>query len=317
MEKHAFGPGREFDLIRHFLRQAPAHDSIIVGPGDDAAVLRGGVVISTDAAVEGIHFRREWLEPAEIGYRAAACALSDLAALAAEPWALLVSLVLPASDYGKFAVELMAGVQRAASLVHAGLAGGDTAATSGPLVIDIVVVGQTDRPVLRSGARPGDHVFVTGELGGAAAAVAAWTRGERPGQEARRRYALPEPRIAQAHWLARHVELHALIDLSDGIASDAAHLAAASGCALIIRADQLPVGPEATLQLALSGGDDYELCFTADVQEVGAVALEFFEHFGSPLTDVGEVTSGHGLQIVDAGGKRLHARGWDHFGAKP
>jgi thiamine-monophosphate kinase len=276
-------------------------------------------VLSTDASVEGVHFRREWLEPAEIGYRSAAVALSDIAAMAAEPRALLSTLVLPRSDYGDFALQVMAGVQRAATTAGAALAGGDVTATDGPLVLAVVVVGQTQKPVLRSGAQPGDHVFVTGELGGAAAAVAAWLRGERPHAEARRRYALPEPRIREALWLSERSVLHALIDLSDGIASDAAHLAAASGCAITVRMAQLPVHGEtgATVENALAGGDDYELCFTADAQQVSAIALEFFEQFGVGLTDVGEVNKGSGLQIMNESGELLRTppRGWDHFGA--
>jgi thiamine-monophosphate kinase len=180
------------------------------------------------------------------------------------------------------------------------------------------VFGKAERPVLRSGARIGDHVYVTGELGGAAAAVADWLNDKTPAADARRRYALPDPRIEEAIWLAERVELHALIDLSDGLASDAAHVAAASSCALTVRMKQLPVHPAAAarVHLALAGGDDYELCFTAEPDAVAAVALEFFERFGIAVTDVGEVTEGSGVQIINEAGELLETppHGWDHFG---
>ncbi len=321
MHRSSLGPGREFDLIRQFLQRTSDDGELTIGPGDDCAVLQGGVAVSTDASVEGVHFRRDWLTAAEIGYRAAAAALSDLAAVAADPRALLVSLVLPRSDYGKFALDLMTGVQRAAQSVGAALAGGDTTSTDGPLVLDVIVIGHATEPILRSGARPGDHVFVTGELGGAAAALAAWQSGNRPEAEARRRFAMPAPRIREALWLAQRIALHAMIDLSDGLAADAAHLAAASRCALTIFAAQVPFQGEAgaDVQMALSGGDDYELCFTADRSAVEEVALQFFDTFGVTITDVGEVTTGGGLFILDAEGKpvKLTRRGWDHFGGNP
>jgi thiamine-monophosphate kinase len=318
MRSEALGPGGEFDLIREFVRNAPHNEEVLVGPGDDCVVLAGGIVLSCDASVEGVHFRRDWLLPEEIGYRSVATALSDLAAMAATPIAILTSLALPQSDYGEFALKTMTGARRAAAAAGAALAGGDTTSTDGPLLLDVVVVGKAERPVLRSGARAGDRVFVTGELGGAAAAVADWLRGEPPHAGARRRYALPEPRIREALWLAQRVDLHALIDLSDGLGSDAAHIAAASGRALTLWLRQLPVHPAAAgrPQLALAGGDDYELCFTANAQDVAAVALEFFEFFGTPITDVGEVAEGSGVRIMNEAGEVLEAppRGWDHFG---
>ena len=318
MLRNELGPGREFDFIRKFVRNSPSNDALLVGPGDDCAVFRDGLVLSCDASVAGVHFRRDWLTAEEIGYRAAATALSDLAAMAAEPIAILTSVALPQTDYGEFVLAAMTGVQRAASAAGAAHAGGDTTATSGPLLIDVVVFGKAERPVLRSGARVGDHVYVTGELGGAAAAVADLLSGTAPSADARKRYALPEPRIREAVWLTERIELHALIDLSDGLASDAAHIAAASSCALTVRLAELPVHPAAAerVHLALAGGDDYELCFTADPDAVDAVALEFFDRFGIAITDIGEVKAGSGVQILNEDGALLEAppRGWDHFG---
>jgi thiamine-monophosphate kinase len=316
--REPLGPGREFDLIREFVRNAPSNDALLVGPGDDCAVFQGGFVLSSDASVEGVHFRRDWLSAEEIGYRAAAAALSDLAAMAAQPIAILTSFALPQTDYGEFALQVMAGGQRAASAAGAAHAGGDTTATTGPVVIDVVVFGKAEQPVLRSNARVGDHVYVTGELGGAAAAVSDWASGSTPSADARRRYAIPEPRIREALWLSERIELHAMIDLSDGLASDAAHLAAASRTALSLRMAQLPVHPAAAerVHLALAGGDDYELCFTAEPDAVEGVALEFYERFGITITDIGDVTEGSGVRILNEAGVVLESppHGWDHFG---
>ena len=242
--------GREFDLIRAFLAQAQSqHPGVQVGPGDDCAIIPP-FAISTDMSVEDVHFRRAWLEPEEIGYRAAAAALSDLAAVAARPVAALVSFAFTSDDADAWAVCVMRGATAAIESVDAVLAGGDvTRATSGA-VIDVVVIGEAQRPILRSGAKPGDEIWVTGELGGAAAAVAAWRAGQTPSAAARASFAQPAPRIAAARWLAQHANVTAMIDISDGIAGDAQHLAAASSCAIVIDAALLPVHAAATLQQA-------------------------------------------------------------------
>jgi thiamine-monophosphate kinase len=326
------GPGREFDLIRRFF-PLPAHNDVVIGTGDDAAVLRGGWVISTDASVEHIHFRRDWLSAREIGYRSAAVALSDLAAMAAAPVALLVSLILPAADYGTFAEQIMAGVADVARRFGAALAGGDTTRTDGPLVLDVVALGHTEQPVLRSGARVGDEVWVTGKLGGAALAVRELLQGRTPEPIAQARYAQPEPRVREALWLAQHLDVHALIDLSDGLASDAAHLATASNVALRIEAKSIPIhcAEQAQIQAlsapgfqltdsvrnALTGGDDYELCFTASPGTVQQMQQEFEHTFRVPLSRIGSVSAGQGIEIVDENGNRVEEMlsGYDHFGS--
>ena len=194
------GGGAEFDLIRRFLADdddagsanAAGRDHILVGPGDDCAVLRGGpFAISVDLSVEGVHFRRDWLSAEEIGYRSAAVALSDLAAVAAEPAAVLVSIALVAADRDDFAPAVLQGVRTAAHEVGASVIGGDVARTTGPFTIDVVAIGSTDEPVLRSGARDGHVLWVSGALGAAAAAVMAWTANETPDDAARSAYAKP------------------------------------------------------------------------------------------------------------------------------
>jgi thiamine-monophosphate kinase len=293
--------GREFDLIRKFLGNArKTRAGIEVGAGDDCAVLDiAPFAISTDMSVENIHFRRAWLSPQEIGFRAAMSALSDLAAVGAQPVAALVSFAFTSGDADGWATDVMSGVTEAVESFDAVLAGGDVARAERGAVIDMVVIGSVDRPILRSTAKPGDEVWVTGSLGGAAAAVAAWLDGREPARAARERFARPVARVREG-LLLRGVA-SAMIDVSDGIAGDARHLAAASGCRLIIDAARLPVHPDASLPHALSGGEDYELCFTA---ARGA-------HIGLDVevTRIGEVVAGEGVEIMNGpdGG------GYDHF----
>ncbi|HEY0674053.1 MAG TPA: thiamine-phosphate kinase [Longimicrobiales bacterium] len=314
MSRLASGP--EFDFIRSVLQRAKTtHPLVRVGPGDDCAVI-GDLAVSTDATVEGVHFRRDWLTADEIGWRATAASLSDLAAMAAEPIGILVSLVASSSDAPAFAADVMAGVVAAADAAGAVLLGGDT--TSGDvLMLDVVAVGRTAQPVLRSGAQAGDGLWVTGALGGAAAAVAAWQSGNTPGAAARARYAHPAPRIREALWLRAHAELHALIDLSDGLFGDAAHLAAASACGIEIDAALVPVdrAAGATYQQAVSGGEDYELCFAAPVAVIESLRELFQAEFGSALTRVGTVTGGRGLVERTASGETrdVEQGGYQHF----
>jgi thiamine-monophosphate kinase len=318
--------GAEFDLIRRFLPRHPAErPDVRVGPGDDCAVIAGdGIALSTDLSVEGVHFRRDWLSLREIGGRAAAAALSDLAAVAARPIGILVSLALPRGDAGGHAVQLMEGVRRAADHVGAALLGGDVARTRGPLVIDVTAVGEARRPVLRSGAAVGDEVWVTGELGASALYVSQMLARVEPDAAARARYAAPVPRIREARWLAERALPTAMIDLSDGLAGDAAHLSAASGAAVLLAAELVPIhpavrrrapSPDEALRLALTGGEDYELCFTAPLGTVEGHVRDFEEAFRVRLTCVGRIGGGDGVWWTSAEGHRtpLGLRGYQHF----
>ena len=324
------GPGAEFDLIRTFLQSRmgaaapwPAH--VLVGPGDDCAVLRlSAAAVSVDMAVEGVHFRREWLAPEEIGYRSAAAALSDLAAMAAAPRGVLLAVAVPAGDSPEFITRVVAGAHEAVAHAGTDMVGGDVSRTTGPLVLDFVVLGECPRPVTRRGALPGDAVWVTGELGAAAAAVRAWERGQAPVRAARAAYARPTARIAEARWLAEQGVLHALIDISDGLAGDAGHLAAASGVRVVLDAGAIPVHPAAVgeaatpqeaLRLALAGGDDYQLCFTSLPGAVEPLTAAFAREFGVPLTRVGSITRGAGVALreADGGEHDVGYGGFDHF----
>lgn len=321
------GPGAEFDLIRRFLpTAAPDRPDVRVGPGDDCAVVAGeGIALSSDMSVEDVHFRRGWLPPEGIGFRAAAAALSDLAAVAARPIGVLASLAVPEADAGAFAVAVMRGVRMAADSVGAALLGGDLTRSPGPIALDVTVVGEAARPVLRSGARIGHEVWVTGVLGGAAACVERLLAGRRAPRDAWPAFAEPRARVHEARWLAERGIPSAMLDLSDGLAGDAAHLAAASGVAILLVPELVPVHPGAlrhtrsrvrALALALGGGEDYEICFTAAAGSVEPVRREFEARFDVPLHCVGRVGPGDGVWWVDAEGHRspLDGLGFRHFG---
>lgn len=325
------GPGAEFDLIRTFLRSgqdagAPPLAHVLIGPGDDCAVLRtSAAAVSVDMAVEGVHFRREWIGPEEIGWRSAAAALSDLAAMAATPTGVLLALAVPAADRAQFITRVVAGAHQAAAAAGTAIIGGDVTHTDGPLVLDFTVLGECPHPVTRRGARAGDRLWVTGELGGAAAAIAAWQAGRTPDPAARAAFARPVARIAEARWLAEQGALHALIDISDGLAGDAGHLAAASAVRVVLDAAAIPVHPSVdgvcsgsadALRLALAGGDDYQLCCACPPGAAEALCDEFAARFGLPLTCVGSITNGAGVFLRDPDGAEheLAFAGYDHFG---
>lgn len=328
MSPSALGPGAEFDLIRRFLdRSPPETDDVRVGPGDDTAMITGGsIAASSDLSIEGVHFRRDWITPEEVGYRAAASSLSDLAAMAARPVGVLVSLAVPRADVPAYAERVMDGVHQALGSVGGALLGGDLTRSPGPVIIDVTALGEAVRPVLRSGAVPGDEVWVTGLLGGAAAAVDAWLAGKEPDAGARQAFARPVPRIREASWLAERVPLHALIDISDGLAGDASHLAAASDVGILLRASAVPVHPatravtgggagEGALRLALGGGEDYELCLAAPAGSVAEIRKEFEEVFGVTLSQVGTVREGSGVVLGHEDGREtvLEDTGFRHF----
>ncbi len=319
----ALGPGGEFDRIRAFLRDLPPPPEGTLGPGDDAAVLPDGTVISTDLSVEGVHFRLDWITPEEAGGRAVAAALSDLAAMAARPLGALVSLAVPVGGGGPG--PWMAGVRERLQEMDIPLLGGDLTRSPGPAIVDAVAVGRTATPLLRSGARPGDELWVTGALGGAAAAVEAWNTGELPSDSLRRRFAHPLPRIPEALWLRERCALSAGLDLSDGMAGDGGHLAAASGVAVVLERWRIPVegagggGEEAGLRRALHGGEDYELLLAAAPGSVAPRVEEFRRSFDLSLTRVGWVVKGEGVWMLhQEGGSpvRIREGGWDHFGGE-
>lgn len=301
------GPGGEFDAIRSLLeRWGPAASGI----GDDAAVLdvpRGErIVVSTDASVESRHFLGGWLTPEEIAYRAVTAALSDLAAMAARPMAILWAVNLP-EMWRSALPELADGVRAAARAAHARIVGGNITAAH-EMSLTTTVIGSVYEPLMRRGARPGDQVYVTGRLGGPMLALDALIAGRRPEPAHRERFARPVARIAPARWLADRGATAGL-DISDGLTGDAAHLAAASAVQLTIDVERIPAMAGADMLTAAMSGEEYELLVAAPSLDTA----EFERAFSIPLTAIGEVRAGAGAIFRQEGRPITLGRGHDHL----
>lgn len=311
------GPGREFDRIRAI---AAALGQAARGLGDDCAELELGAgvpLISTDSSVEDVHFRRAWLTPEEIGWRAATAALSDLAAMGATAAGLVAAVTVPSGEPESTLTAIMRGVGDAATAAGAPVLGGDL--SRGPsLALTITVVGTSPRPVRRSGAGPGDQLWVTGRLGGPRAALEAWQAGQAPSAEARARFAAPEARFAAGRALAA-LGATAMIDLSDGLAADAAHLAAASGVTLEVDLASLPLHPavpgtpDAAVQFAAGSGEEYELLCTLPAACDAAAVAAAVAGTGTVATRIGAVREGPPHVALRLGGTTLAIPGFDHF----
>jgi len=283
------------------------------GIGDDAAILSGisggSLVVSTDTAVENVDFRRGWLDPREIGYRATAGALSDLAGMGATPIGILLAMTLP-DDWRKDIDAIAEGVGDAVKESSTQIVGGDLSAGR-DLSFTITVLGVADRPLRRSDALAGDRVYVTGELGGPAAALAAISSGRTPEPEHRARFAHPVPRLREARWLASHGAT-AGTDISDGLAADLANIAAASGVCISLSLDRIPriKGVDGGRDAAESG-EEYELAVTAS-RELDTRA--FHDEFGIRLTEVGAVEAGRPIvRVFDRGAPVPTPPGYMHF----
>lgn len=304
------GAGGEFDRIRRIVDALGSAASAI---GDDAAILAipegHKLVASTDTSVENVHFRRAWLSFEEIGYRATAAALSDLAAMAAAPLGVLLAISIPASDAHE--LEAIArGAGAAARDCRTAVIGGDLSSAS-ELAITATVLGSAPAPLSRSGALPESFVYVTGELGGAAIALSALQNGVQPSAAARRKFAAPTPRLREAIWL-RDNGATACIDLSDGIVGDLGHVAAASGVNLVIDVDSVPLFAGATRDIALSSGEEYELCVASPVE---LDTVRFRDEFGLPLTMIGraEASSSPAVLFHSGGSPVRVPQSFSHF----
>ena len=308
----ALGPGGEFDLVRTMLAR---WGTLASGVGDDAAVLDlpagDRLVVSTDSSLDGVHFRRSWLTPREIGARAAAAALSDLAAMAAAPRGMLIALALPEEWVGDVAA-IADGIGDVARATGTPIVGGDITRAA-QFGITCTVLGSTPTPIRRDGMRPGDFIYVTGVLGGPAAALRALERGDVVEAPLRERLARPRPRLLEATWLARH-GVHALVDISDGLGAELRHLATASCVEVRIELARIPVMRGCTLHDATRGGEEYELIACSP----HALDLDAFARtFALPLSEIGRaraspeplvtVMRGEGDERVDLG------EGYDHF----
>ncbi len=304
-------------------------DRLVRGPGDDAAIVRpGGVeVVSLDMVAEGVHFERSTHSAADVGHKALGSALSDVAAMGAEPGEAYVGLALPPGTPEGWALELVDGLEGLARRTGVSVAGGDVV-SAGALVVSVTVTGlaeDAERLVTRRGARVGHLVGVTGVLGGAAAGLHL-LEGASVGLDEGVRTALlsrhlrPEPRIAAGCALAE-AGAAAMIDVSDGVATDAGHLGRESGVALVLALASLPraagvddvadaVGRDPG-EMAATGGEDYELLFTCPperrdaLERAGAGA-------GAPVSWLGRVEDGEGARLLDGGGRTVDLLGYEH-----
>ena len=297
--------------------------AVRLGIGDDCAIL--GVpsghetLVTTDLSLEGVHFRREWHPADSVGHRCLARGLSDIAAMGGEPVAAFVSLVLPASLPQKWVDAFFKGLLALAKKSGVELAGGDTAESPHGIAADIVVVGHAPagKAIRRAGARPGDSIYVTGDLGRSAAILHQLETGTvvgNPRSKALAAHFFPAPRIAVGRELRRRGLASAMIDLSDGLSTDLAHLCDASAVGAVVSEHSIPrlnTPGVSSLHFALHGGEDYELLFTVPAPRTLPAKIA-----GVRVTRIGEIIRSRGLWLMDSHGQRkpLGPGGWEHFG---
>lgn len=308
----------EFELIERYFRGCDQGPAVVLGVGDDAAVVRGqgDWAVCMDTLVAGVHFPVD-APPASVGHKALAVNLSDLAAMGADPSWFQLALTLPEVDEG-WLQAFSQGLRELAEACGVALVGGDT--TRGPLAITVQAAGTLPqgRMLRRAGAKAGDDVYVSGSLGDAAAGLHLWQQGARESALVERLHR-PTPRLALGRFL--HGIAAAAIDVSDGLAADLGHVLTASGVGAVVDVERLPLSaalreavpePEAR-ELALSGGDDYELCFTAPRKQRDEIAA-LSTYLSLPLTRIGSIEAEPGLRLRAQGRPYTPQRGgYEHF----
>ncbi|HZT23354.1 MAG TPA: thiamine-phosphate kinase [Verrucomicrobiae bacterium] len=303
----------EFELIARLTASLPTNAHVVAGAGDDCAVLDFGLpekwfLFKTDAVVEGVHFTPD-TPPEKIGRKALARGLSDIAAMAGTPVAAVVTLGLPENFDAGCVERIYTGLNALAQQFGIAVVGGETTAAPGGFFLSIALLGTVPRggAIRRNGARAGDAIFVTGELGGSAAG----------------KHLDFQPRLVEAQWLAKNFALHAMIDLSDGLAGDLPHILKASGVGAEILKSAVPISRAARLQAAhkppfaaaLTDGEDFELLFTLAAKDAVALHDAWKQRFPeTKLSCIGKIVAGHGITIRDKSGTRpLEAHGYVHF----
>jgi thiamine-monophosphate kinase len=307
----------EFELISRLTRSLPTNPSVVVGPGDDCAVLDVGLtdrllLFKTDAVVESIHFTHD-TAPEKIGHKALGRCLSDIAAMAGTPGAALVTIALPRTFEPAFVEAIYAGMNELARRHGVAIVGGETTTNPAGTLISVALLGFIPRGkgILRSGAEAGDAIFVTGELGGSMAG----------------KHLEFEPRLAEARWLAQNFRVHAMLDVSDGLAGDLRHILSASRVGAELNTASIPISREArraakasssakpALLAALSDGEDFELLFTVASRDAVPLLDAWRKEFPKlPLTCIGKIKASEGITIRDKQGVRpLTAHGYMHF----
>jgi thiamine-monophosphate kinase len=296
------------------------HGRVIAGIGDDCSVLRippgHEALVTTDFSLEGVHFRREWHPPESVGHRCLARGLSDIAAMGGEPIAAFLSLALPAKLPQRWVDNFVEGFLKLANEFTVILAGGDTSQSPNGILAEVTVVGSAPKgkSVLRSGAQPGDRIYVTGSLGGSAAALDFLYSGQRLKAGNYPSHFRPVPRVKAGQFVRSKGWASSMIDISDGLSTDLNHLCEESGVGAEIESRAIPrptVGSPARqvdLQFALHGGDDYELLFTSSKAIPSRIA-------GVTVTEIGRITRGKPILLIDDSGtkRRLRPEGWQHF----
>lgn len=287
-----------------------------VGIGDDCAVVpipRGHqALITTDFTLEDVHFRRAWHPAESVGHRCLARGLSDIAAMGGEPLAVFLSLALPRDLPQSWVDGFLRGLLKLAGNFKINLAGGDTAQSPGGVLADIVALGSVPKgkAVLRSGARPGDRIYVTGELGSSAAALNLLSRGKKLRPKDYPRHFHPTPRIEVGRFLREKKLASSMIDVSDGLSTDLGHICEESGVGAEIDSAAIPVARKVDLSFALHGGEDYELLFTAAAGRKVPSQIA-----GVGVREIGIVTPGRKVCLRDKDGSKqeLKPQGWEHF----
>lgn len=296
--------------------------AVVTGIGDDCAVLRPPagheILVTTDCTLEGVHFRRQWHSPEVVGRRCLTRGLSDIAAMGGQPLAVFLSLALPGKLPQNWVDRFLEGLLALSGEFKVPLAGGDTAESPRQILADIVVLGSVPKgtAVLRSGAKPGDRIYVTGELGGSSAALKEFFAGRKAQPKDFQRHFHPSPRIAVGDFLRKRGLATAMIDLSDGFSTDLTHICEESRVGAEILAADIPrarVGHPrrpVDLKLALHGGEDYELLFTArpNTRIRNRIAQV-------PVSIVGTITRGGNIHVRGMNGSltKLKPEGWEHF----
>lgn len=308
---------KEFELIEKLARSLPTNKSVVTGCGDDCAVIDLGLpdkllLFKTDAIVEGIHFKID-APPEKIGHKALARCLSDIAAMGGTPTTALITIALPKMYDPAFIEGIYSGINALARKHDVAISGGETTTNPERILLSVALLGTVPRgkAVLRSGAEPGDAIFVTGELGGSIAS----------------RHLDFEPRLTEGRWLAEHFHLHAMIDLSDGLAGDLRHILKASRVGAELLTTSIPISRVAKLAskaespakppllAALTDGEDFELLFTVAPKDAVALLDSWKKQFPKlALTCIGKITAGEGITLRDKTGARpLKAHGYEHF----
>jgi thiamine-monophosphate kinase len=303
----------EFELVARLTKSLPANRSVVTGAGDDCAVLDFRVpekliLFKTDAVVEGVHFTKN-TPPEKIGRKALARCLSDIAAMAGTPVAALVTLGLPEKFEPEFVAQIYGGLNALAEKSGVAIVGGETTMNPGRIFISIALLGTVSRgkQILRSGAKAGDVIFVTGELGGSLV----------------EKHLEFEPRLEEARWLAEHFSIHAMIDLSDGLAGDLRHILKSSGVGAELLKSAIPISRAAKSQArekppfaaALTDGEDFELLFTVASRDAVKLLDAWRTKFPKlKLSCIGKIVSKEGVIIRDkTGSHELNANGYVHF----